>query len=106
MRVSPINQRLTALEAEFDSLLVACLKACANGPWGLFGQNQNPEAARFLQWKEAEQLNELAKKSQASAPSLVSRILSASVSSNAVRSAGKICLANQNARRNSLKRWG
>lgn len=60
MRVSPTDQRLTALEAEFDSLLVPCLKKCANGRWGLFGQNQNPEVARFLQWKEAERLKELA----------------------------------------------
>jgi hypothetical protein len=60
MRVSPTDQRLTALEAEFDSLLVPCLKECANGRWGLFGQNQNPVAASFLQWEEAERLKELA----------------------------------------------
>ena len=60
MRASSSDQRLTALEAEFDSLLVPCLKECAKGRWGLFGQNQNPEVARFLHWKEAERLKELA----------------------------------------------
>ena len=60
MRVPPADQRLIALEAEFDSLLVPFLKECAKGRWGLFGQNQNPDVARFLQWKEAERLKELA----------------------------------------------
>jgi hypothetical protein len=61
MRASPIDQRLSALEAEFNSLLVPCLKECANGRWGLFGQNQHSEAARVLNWTEAERLKELAK---------------------------------------------
>jgi hypothetical protein len=60
MRASPIEQRLSALEAEFDSLLIPCLKERANGRWGLFGQNQNPEASRFLRWTEAERLTEVA----------------------------------------------
>jgi hypothetical protein len=60
MRASPIDQRLSALEAEFDSLLIPCLKECAKGRWGLFGQNQNPEAPKFLRWTEAERLKELA----------------------------------------------
>jgi hypothetical protein len=61
MRASPREQRLEALEAEFDSLLIRCLKECANGRWGLFGQNRHPEAARVLHWPEAERLKELAK---------------------------------------------
>lgn len=60
MRVSPIDQRLSALETEFDSLLIPCLKECANGRWGLFGQNQNPEVAGSLRWKDAERLEEVA----------------------------------------------
>jgi len=31
MRASPKDQRLEALEAEFNALLIPCLKECANG---------------------------------------------------------------------------
>jgi hypothetical protein len=51
---------LETLEQEFASLLIACLKECANGRWGLFGQNQQPEAASVLHWPEAERLKKLA----------------------------------------------
>ncbi len=61
MRSSPEEQRLEELESEFNSLLIPCLKECANGRWGLFGQNQHPEAAQVLHWPEAEQLKELSK---------------------------------------------
>ncbi|MGH9741073.1 MAG: hypothetical protein ACRD51_01850 [Candidatus Acidiferrum sp.] len=60
MRASPKEQRLDALEEEFAPLLILCLKECANGRWGLFGQNQHPEAARYLLWAEADRLKSLA----------------------------------------------
>jgi hypothetical protein len=60
MRLSPKDQRLESLEQEFESLLVPCLKECANGRWGLFGQNQQPEAVQSLRWPEADRLKELA----------------------------------------------
>lgn len=64
MRTSPTDQRLSALEMEFDSLLIPCLKECANGRWGLLGQNQDPEAAKFLRWAEADRLKELAEETR------------------------------------------
>ena len=60
MRSSPKEQRLEALEREFNSLLIPCLKESASRRWGLFGQNLQPEAARALHWPEAERLKELA----------------------------------------------
>ena len=60
MRASPKEQRLEALEEEFKSLLIPCLKECANGRWGLFKQNRHPEADWALQWAEADRLRELA----------------------------------------------
>jgi hypothetical protein len=59
MRSSPKEQRLRALEEEFDALLIPCLKECANGRWGLFGQNQHPDSIRALRWPDAEKLKEL-----------------------------------------------
>jgi hypothetical protein len=61
MRASPKEQRLEALENEFNALLIPCLKECANGRWGLFGQNQHPDSVSALLWAEAERLKELAK---------------------------------------------
>ena len=61
MRVPAKDQRLIALESDFEPLLIRCLKECANGRWGLFGQNQSPESAAALHWPEAERLKELAK---------------------------------------------
>jgi hypothetical protein len=60
MRASAKGQRLDALEREFESLLILCLKECANGRWGLFGQNQHPDSIRALRWSEADRLKELA----------------------------------------------
>jgi hypothetical protein len=65
MRASPKEQRLEALEEEFKSLLIPCLKECANGRWGLFKQNRHPEADLALQWAEADRLKELAEEIQA-----------------------------------------
>lgn len=60
MRVRADEQRLTALESDFEPLLIKCLKECANGKWGLFGQNQQPESAAALYWPDAERLRKLA----------------------------------------------
>jgi len=65
MRASPKEQRLEALEEEFKSLLIPCLKECANGRWGLFKQNRHPEADWALKWTEADRLKELAEEIQA-----------------------------------------
>jgi len=60
MRTSARDQRLTALEIDFEPLLIKCLKECANGRCGLFGQNQQPESRTALHWPEAERLREWA----------------------------------------------
>ena len=60
MRISAKDQRLSALEEEFKPLLIECLKECANGRWGLFGQNRQPEARVALHWPEATRLKSLA----------------------------------------------
>src|SRR5689334_24480013 len=61
MRIPTDEQRLTALESDLEPLLIKSLKECANGRWGLFGQNQQPESTAALHWPEAEQLRKLAK---------------------------------------------
>lgn len=48
-----------------NPLLISCLQECANGRWGLFGQNQNPEAVSALSWPEAERLKEMAEEIEA-----------------------------------------
>lgn len=60
MRIPAEEQRLAALESDFEPLLMKCLKECANGRWGLFGQNQQLESAAALYGPEAEQLRKLA----------------------------------------------
>ena len=61
MKKSPSDQKLEQLEAEFQPLLLRCLKECAEQRrWGLFGQNRQPEAEAFLKWEEAAQLRRLA----------------------------------------------
>ena len=54
------EQRLDQLEGNFEPLLLSCLKECASGRYGLFGQNDAPGAARYFPWEEAEQLQEIA----------------------------------------------
>ena len=54
------EQRLDALENDFRPLLLACLGECADGRYGLFGQNDGPELARYYQWDDAECLKEMA----------------------------------------------
>src|SRR5690349_289984 len=45
MRIAARDQRLSAMENDFEPLLIKCLKECANRRWGLFGQDQQPESA-------------------------------------------------------------
>jgi hypothetical protein len=54
------EQRLDALENDFRPLLLACLGECADGRYGLFGQNDGPELARYYQWDKAERLKKMA----------------------------------------------
>jgi hypothetical protein len=53
--------RLDAMELEFAKLLPELLAECAEGRWGLFGQNAiaDPED-RYWTWPEAKHLRELA----------------------------------------------
>jgi hypothetical protein len=61
MKRRPTNeQRLDELESDFRPLLLSCLRECADGRWGLFGQNDGPGMARYHEWQEAEKLKEIA----------------------------------------------
>ena len=53
--------RLAEAEDEFRPLLVSCLRECARGRWGLFGQNGqlDPEGRLWI-WPEAQRLRDLA----------------------------------------------
>jgi hypothetical protein len=59
-RIPIEEQRLRALEAEFQPLLVACLRQCADGRWGLFGRMESAELQRYYEWPEAARLKEMA----------------------------------------------
>lgn len=54
------DQRLADLESDFRPLLVSCLTECGNGRWGLFGQNDGADAAKYLHWENARTLREIA----------------------------------------------
>jgi hypothetical protein len=54
-------KRLAEIEGEFLPLLSSCLKECAQGRWGLFGQNDSFEESRWLYWSEANRLKDLAR---------------------------------------------
>lgn len=60
------DERLSQLETEFEPLLLSCLRQCANGRYGLFGQNDHldPEH-RYWGWPEAQQVVEMAEEIQA-----------------------------------------
>src|SRR5207253_2904132 len=65
MKSRPIKEkRLDGLESDFEPLLISCLRECAGGRWGLFGQNDASDVARYCQWDEAEQLKEIARDSR------------------------------------------
>lgn len=53
--------RLIEIEDEFLTLLLSCLRECAQGRHGLFGQNDHldPEG-RYWGWPEAKRLKNLA----------------------------------------------
>jgi hypothetical protein len=44
------------LERDFRPLLLTCLAECANGRFGLFGQNDDSELARYYRWQDAERV--------------------------------------------------
>jgi hypothetical protein len=53
-------QRLDDLESDFRPLLISCLRECESGRWGLFGQNDSTEGAKYLDWKDGKNLKEIA----------------------------------------------
>ena len=54
------EMELQRLEEEFQPLLHSCLRECASGRWGLFGQNDHPEMNIWFNWPEAVRLREMA----------------------------------------------
>jgi len=61
MRKPAKTQRLEELERDFEPLLITCLQECVERRrWGLFGQNERPEATKYLAWEEATKLKEMA----------------------------------------------
>jgi hypothetical protein len=54
------EKELQELEEEFPPLLHSCLRECARGRWGLFGQNDHPEMNLWYYWPEAVRLREIA----------------------------------------------
>jgi hypothetical protein len=55
------EMRLIQVENEFLALLLSCLRECAQGRYGLFGQNDHldPEG-RYWSWPEAKRLKNMA----------------------------------------------
>jgi hypothetical protein len=61
-RKSPQGQRPEDLERDFETQLTSCLQECAiKKRWGLFGQDDSEEAAKYLHWGEAFQLRAAAR---------------------------------------------
>lgn len=60
MKRSANSQLLGNLESDFPSLLTSCLEKCRSGRWGLFGQNDDSDAARYLHWEDAKHLKQIA----------------------------------------------
>jgi hypothetical protein len=60
------QKKLAEMEAEFDAQLPSCLRECARGRYGLFGQNEHldPEG-KYWGWPEAKRLKELAQEIRA-----------------------------------------
>jgi hypothetical protein len=65
MRRSSKDQRLENLEFEFRPRLIACLRECAAGRWGLFGQKTTRDSAKNIAWPEAEELKRMAEEIKA-----------------------------------------
>lgn len=60
-RATVRHGKLESLEREFQKLLIACLQECANGRWGLFGQNEHVDPdGRYSHWPQPKQLWEMA----------------------------------------------
>ena len=59
-RAKADEQELRGLEEEFQSLLLSCLRECAQGRWGLFGQNDHHPESKWLNWPEAKRLRQIA----------------------------------------------
>jgi len=55
-----LRRRLDAIESKFAPLLFSCLRTCAEGRWGLLGQNDHFVEAQWLYWPAAEKLRALA----------------------------------------------
>lgn len=55
------QHRLEELESDFKRFLIPILQQCADGRWGLFGQNDGSDVNRHSSWWEAEALKERAK---------------------------------------------
>jgi hypothetical protein len=60
MRKRPDEERLEDLEGDFRPLLISCLEECGSGRWGLFGQNDSADAAKYLHWEDGERLKQIA----------------------------------------------
>ena len=58
-------KKLGEMESEFLALLIRCLGDCAQGRWGLFGQNDPLPGTGARKWSEADRLKELAREIQA-----------------------------------------
>jgi hypothetical protein len=58
-------QRLDDLESDFRPLLISCLRECQKGRWGLFGQNNSFDEAKYLVWKDGQNLKEIAEQIRA-----------------------------------------
>jgi hypothetical protein len=55
------EMRLAEIEEEFRELLLSCLRQCAAGRWGLFGQNDHIDNYElYYGWPEAKRLRGLA----------------------------------------------
>ena len=56
------ERKLEVMETEFQALLLSCLQKCAQGRWGLFGQNDHLDPdGRYWGWPEATRLKDLAR---------------------------------------------
>ena len=60
MRRDAKEQRLETLEHDFKPRLIVVLRECARGRYGLFGQNNHGELARYYVWTEADDLRQAA----------------------------------------------
>jgi hypothetical protein len=57
-----VERKLTELEQEFEILLPSCLLECAQGRYGLFGQNDHVDPdGRYWTWPVATRLKDVAR---------------------------------------------